>query len=191
MGRIRHLAGAVALLTLSACGKSGGRPDAGGTAGGAGGGISTAGTGGSWSTGGTGGTGGTTSGTGGTVSTAGSGGATSSGGAPGACEGIDAGSAAPAPYVDLDITAAGFAEHEGQAVFLVTRAKGDRTLGSGRGTVTGGAFTFHFPKGYMRANDQEVLWLLDADGDGVCNDAAGDHTGYAVLSAFDPPGDSA
>ena len=186
MGRFGHLVGGAALLTLSACGKSGGRADGGGATGGGGGAISSSGTGGSSSGGGA---GGATSGAGGAVSTAGAGGAPSIGGGPGACDGIDAGAAAPAPYVDLDVTASGFAEHEGQPVFLLTRANGDRTLGAGRAIVSGGAFSFHFPKGYMRGHAQEILWLLDADGDGVCDAAAGDHTGYAVLSAFDPPGD--
>jgi hypothetical protein len=105
-----------------------------------------------------------------------------------ACEGVDAGSAASASYVDLNISASGFSEHEGQTVFLVTRANGVGVIGAASATVTGGAFSFHFPKGYKRATDQEIIWLLDADGDGVCDDAAGDHTGFSLVSATDPPG---
>jgi hypothetical protein len=105
-----------------------------------------------------------------------------------ACEGVDAGSAASRSYVDLNITASGFAEHEGQTVFLVTRSNSYGVLGSGSAVVSRGAFAFHFPKGYQRAADQQIIWLLDADGDGVCNDAAGDQTGFFLVSATDPPG---
>jgi len=110
---------------------------------------------------------------------------------PAACEAIDGGTPAQPAHLDLNINASGFAEHEGQTVLLVTRASGEGVLGSGRATVKAGAFTFHFPKGYRRATAQEVLWLLDADGNGVCDEAAGDHTGFAVVSSFDPPGDAA
>jgi hypothetical protein len=163
MGRSGYLVGACLLLTLGACGKSGASPDAAGSTGGTGGSISTGGSGGATSTGGTGGA------------------------SPAACEGVDGGSVTSPPYLDLDVTASGFAQHEGQTVFLVTRASIAGVLGSGSAKVTGGAFAFHFPKGYKRASDQEILWLIDADGDGVCDAAAGDHTGYAVVSATDPP----
>jgi hypothetical protein len=105
-----------------------------------------------------------------------------------ACEGVAAGSAANLSYVDLNITASGFSEHEGQTVFLVTRSNTYGVLGSGSAVVSRGAFAFHFPKGYRRAADQQIIWLLDADGDGVCDDAAGDHTGFFLVSATDPPG---
>jgi hypothetical protein len=105
-----------------------------------------------------------------------------------ACEGVDAGSGASLSYVDLNITASGFSEHDGQTVFLVTRSNTYGVLGAGSATVSGGAFAFHFPKGYRRAADQQIIWLLDADGDGVCNDAAGDQTGLSLVSATDPPG---
>src|SRR3569832_1026602 len=105
-----------------------------------------------------------------------------------ACEGVDAGSAASLSYVDLNITASGFTEHEGQTVFVVTRSNSYGVLGSGSAVVSGGAFAFHFPKGYRRAADQQIIWLLDADGDGVCDEAGGDHTGFFLLSATDPPG---
>lgn len=106
-----------------------------------------------------------------------------------ACDGVDAGSLASRTYVDLDITASGFTEHEGQEVFLETRSNLGGVLGVARAIVAGGAFTVHFPKGYRRAQDQEVIWLIDVDGDGVCNDAVGDQTGYVVMTAVDPPGD--
>jgi hypothetical protein len=105
-----------------------------------------------------------------------------------ACEGVDAGSAASLLYVDLNISASGFTEHEGQTVFLVTRSNTYGVLGSGSAVVSGGAFAFHFPRGYQRASDQQIIWLLDADGDGVCDAAAGDHTGFLLVSATDPPG---
>src|SRR3569832_2028585 len=100
----------------------------------------------------------------------------------------DAGAAASLSYVDLNISASGFTEHEGQTVFLVTRSNTYGVLGSGSAVVSGGAFAFHFPKGYRRAADQQIIWLLDADGDGVCDEAGGDHTGFLLLSATDPPG---
>jgi len=106
----------------------------------------------------------------------------------GTCDGVDAGSLASRTYMDLDITASGFADHEGKTVLLETRGNSDGVLGSAKATVTGGAFTVHLPKGYRRAQDQELLWLVDVDGDGVCNDAAGDQTGYVVVTAPDPPG---
>src|SRR5581483_11353165 len=95
-----------------------------------------------------------------------------------ACEAADAG--ATPQYLDMDITASGFAEHEGQAIFLVIRLEGSRVLGVGRATVAGGGFALHFPRGYLRASNQEILWLVDADGDDKCTAAAGDHTGYLV-----------
>lgn len=108
--------------------------------------------------------------------------------AQGACEGVDGGSVTNPPYVDLDITASGFTEHEGRTVFVVTRTGSRGVLGTASATVIGGAFAIHFPKGYQRSEDQDILWLLDADGDGVCNDASGDQTGYVVVNAVDPVG---
>jgi hypothetical protein len=163
MRRSGHLVGACLLLTLGACGRSGAAPAAAGPVGAAGGAFSAGGAGGGSAAGG--------SGDANDV----------------ACEGVDGGSATTPPYVDLDVTASGFAEHEGQKVFLVTRTDIAGVLGSASATVTGGAFAFHFPKGYKRSTDQEILWLLDGDGDGVCDDTAGDHTGYALVSATDPP----
>ena len=183
MGWSGYVVGACLLLTLGACRKSGDSPDAAGPAGGMGGSVSTGGAAGSVPMGGTGGslpTGGT-----GGILPAGMGGASDAG--PSACERVDGGSVTSPPYLDLDVTASGFAEHEGQKVFLVTRANIAGVLGAGSATVTGGAFAFHFAKGYKRATNQEILWLLDADGDGVCDDTAGDHTGYVLLSATDPP----
>jgi hypothetical protein len=132
-----------------------------------------------------------TNGPGGTGGAAGGGsGGSADAGDPtaGACEGIDAGSAASLLYVDLNVSASDFSEHEGQTVFLVTRSNTYGVLGSGSAVVSGGAFAFHFPKGYRRAADQQITWLLDADGDGVCNDAAGDQTGFFLVSATDAPG---
>lgn len=127
-------------------------------------------------------------GAGGTVGAGGTTGAGGAGDAPAAaCEGVDAGSLASRTYVDLDISASGFAEHEGKTVLLETRGNSDGVLGVAKATVTGGGFTIHLPKGYRRAQDQELLWLIDVDGDGVCNDAAGDQTGYVVVTAADPP----
>jgi hypothetical protein len=108
-----------------------------------------------------------------------------------ACEGVDAGAGAAPQYLDMDITGSGFAEHEGQAVLLVIRTENSRVLGVGKATVAGGGFALHFPKGYRRASNQEILWLVDADGDDVCNAAAGDHTGYLVAGGFDPVGSAA
>jgi hypothetical protein len=108
-----------------------------------------------------------------------------------ACEGVDASVAGNPPYVDLNITASGFAEHEGKAVFLVTRVGLGGVIGTGSATVRGGAFTLRFPMGYRRSSDQEVLWLIDADSDGLCNAAAGDQTGYVLISAVDPAGTDA
>ena len=47
-----------------------------------------------------------------------------------------------------------------------------------------------FPKGYQRSADQDLLWLIDADGDGLCNTDAGDHTGYLLVSATNPGSDA-
>ena len=158
MERSGYVVGACLLLTLGACGKSGDSPDAAGAAGGAGGSISTGGADGSVSMGGTGGSL-STGGTGG-VLTAGTGGISDAG--PVACEGVDGGSVTSPPYLDLDVRASGFAAHEGQTVFLLTRANIAGVLGAGSATVRGGAFAFNFPKGYKRATEQEILWLLDA-----------------------------
>lgn len=107
------------------------------------------------------------------------------------CEGVDAGTSPRGDYLDMDISAAGFAEHEGRAVFLVTRTDAWDVLGVGRATVVGGRFAFHFPKAYQRALSQEVLWFVDGDGDGLCTGAAGDHSGYLVAGPFDPAGNDA
>jgi len=106
------------------------------------------------------------------------------------CESLDGGADADTRYLDLEIAASGFAAHEGQKIFLVTRAGIFAVLGVGTTTVAAGSFSFHFPKGYLRAWSQEILWLVDSDGDGVCNEAAGDHAGYVVAGGFDPAGNA-
>jgi len=106
------------------------------------------------------------------------------------CEGVDAGAIASPAYADMNVTASGFAEHEGRTVLVVTRSNRSGVLGSRSATVTGGAFAFRFPKGYQRSADQELLWLIDADGDGSCNTDAGDHTGYLLVNAVDPGSDA-
>lgn len=106
------------------------------------------------------------------------------------CESLDGGADADPRYLDLDIAASGFAAHEGQKVFLVTRGGIGTVLGVGTKTVAAGSFSFHFPKGYLRAWSQEILWLVDSDGDGLCTAAAGDHTGYVVAGGFDPAGNA-
>jgi hypothetical protein len=108
-----------------------------------------------------------------------------------ACEGVDAGAIVSPAYADMDITASGFAEHEGRSVFLVTRSNSSGVIGARSVTVTGGGFAFRFPKGYKRSADQDLLWLIDADGDGRCNTDVGDHTGYLRVNAANPAGSDA
>ncbi len=158
---------------------SAGCSDAGGNAGDGGGGLA----------GGAGGAG--TGGSGGAaVSDAGVGGAADASAATG-CEGVDAGGIVSPAYADMTITASGFAEHEGRSVFLVTRANISGVIGARSVTVTGGRFAFRFPKGYKRSSEQDLLWLIDADGDGRCNTDAGDHTGYLRVNAANPAGSDA
>jgi hypothetical protein len=104
------------------------------------------------------------------------------------CEGVDAGGIVSPAYADMNITASGFAEHEGRSVFLVTRSNSSGVIGARSVTVTGGGFAVRFPKGYTRSSEQDLLWLIDADGDGRCNTDAGDHTGYLRVSAATPAG---
>jgi hypothetical protein len=198
----QYLPGVLVLLATGSCKAPQAGPDATGGKGGSSGGVA-----GTVAMGGSGG--GSVGGMAGQASV-GSGGAASGGGAGGlpmdaggdgppgfpdagaatntACEGVDGGSVASSPYADLDITASGFVEHEGQTVFVVTRSNLGGVLGSGSAKVAGGAFAIHFPKGYRRSYDQEILWLLDADGDGLCDADAGDHTGYVLVKATDPVG---
>src|SRR6266498_514797 len=158
---------------------SAGCSDAGGNAGDGGGGLA----------GGAGGAG--TGGSGGAaVSDAGVGGAADASAATG-CEGVDAGGIVSPAYADMTITASGFAEHEGRSVFLVTRANISGVIGARSVTVTGGRFAFRFPKGYKRSSEQDLLWLIDSDGDGRCNTDAGDHTGYLRVNAANPAGSDA
>jgi len=103
------------------------------------------------------------------------------------CEVGDAGSATGPSFVDLSVLASGFPEHEGETAFLVTRVAGDQVLGTGSARVTGGAFMFRFPKGYKLSANQEILWLFDEDGDGLCREGDGDHTGYVFVNASDSP----
>jgi len=105
------------------------------------------------------------------------------------CEGVDGGTNARPRYLDMRISGAGFEAHEGRSVFLFTRGSNSGVLGVGRATVVGGAFVLDLPKGYLRAGTQEIYWLIDTDGDGLCNEAAGDHAGYVAAAGFDPPGD--
>jgi hypothetical protein len=111
---------------------------------------------------------------------------TAGSGAAVVCDDVDGGSAAGLSYVDMNVTASGFGEHEGQTILLVTRGGVGSVFGSGNARVTGGAFALRFAKGYLRSIDQEILWLIDANGDGVCSD--GEHTGFALVSAVDPAG---
>jgi len=117
--------------------------------------------------------------------------ASAGGGAGTSCEGVDGGTSPRPGYLDMHITASGFGAHERQTVFLVTREGNSGVLGAGRATVVDGGFTVSFPKGYQRASSHEILWLVDADGDGLCTEAAGDHTGYLVAGGFDPLGSEA
>src|SRR4029078_8056265 len=89
-------------------------------------------------------------------------------------------------YADMNVSASGFAEHEGRTVLVVTRSNSSGVLGAPPATGTGGACAFRFPKGYQRSADQELLWLIDADGDGLCNTDAGDHTRYLFVHAGAP-----
>jgi len=107
------------------------------------------------------------------------------------CEGVDAGTSPRGDYLDMDISATGFAEHDGRAIFLVTRTDPWDVLGVGRATVVGGRFALHLSKGYQRSLSQEVLWFVDGDGDGLCTGAGGDHSGYLAVGPFDPAGSDA
>jgi hypothetical protein len=107
------------------------------------------------------------------------------------CEGVDGGTSPRPGHLDMRITASGFGAHERHTVFLVTREDASGVLGAGNATIVDGGFTITFPKGYRRAANHEILWLVDADGDGLCTEAAGDHTGYLVAGGFDPAGSEA
>jgi len=91
-----------------------------------------------------------------------------------------------APLHDFDVVGSGFDAHEGLTVHLMTSSPyNGRILGAGRATIAGGAFAFHFPKGFERTTYQDVYWYVDVDGDGACNTSA-DHTGYLSTAAFTP-----
>ena len=90
----------------------------------------------------------------------------------------------------MDITATGFAAHDGATVRLLTRTgQNGAVFGAGQTTIAGGKFSLHFPSAYQQFTYQEILWFVDIDGDGVCTIA--DHRGGVSSSAFTPTGSAA
>src|SRR5580765_2102061 len=116
----RAMGSKAGLLLLAGWLASAGCSDARGNAGGGGG-----------LTGGAGGAG--TGGSGGAAAIdaglGGAGGAADASAATG-CEGVDAGGIVSPAYTDMNITASGFAEHEGRSVFLVTRSNSSGVIGT-------------------------------------------------------------
>jgi len=94
--------------------------------------------------------------------------------------------AATPPLHDLHITGSGFEAHEGQTIHLMTSSPYNGLVrGAGQAPISGGAFSFLFPKGFERTTYQDVFWFVDVDGDGRCTSAA-DDTGYLSTAAFTP-----
>ena len=89
---------------------------------------------------------------------------------------------------DLTVAAAGFADHEGATIHVLTRAVNGAVLGSGQTTVTRGGWSMVFPRAYAQFSYQEILWFVDLDSDGVCT--ASDHPGNLTTNAFTPNGNA-
>jgi hypothetical protein len=88
---------------------------------------------------------------------------------------------------DMNVTATGFAAHDGSTVYVLTRTfQNGAVFGRGQATVASGGFSLHLPRGFVVMTYQEVLWFVDVDGDGVCT--ANDHLGYTVTAAAVPTG---
>jgi hypothetical protein len=93
-------------------------------------------------------------------------------------------------FMDLIINAGDFAEHEGQRVHVFTREYSQKTpLGYGSAVVQGGGFMLRLPDGYARFSYQPIFWYVDVNGDGRCDEAAGDHPGYMPTNGWNPSGD--
>jgi len=87
-------------------------------------------------------------------------------------------------FVDLLVSAAGFAEHEGRTVYLYVTTQGGQMLGTASAVVRAGVFSARFPNGYQRNAVETLLWYVDSDGDGRCLSANGDHVGHQSIDAF-------
>jgi hypothetical protein len=93
-------------------------------------------------------------------------------------------------FVDLDVMGRGFERYEGKIVWMLTRrTRSDVVFGVARTTIVDGQLMVHFPDGFERQAYQEVFWFVDADGDGLCDDGAGDHVGYTITNGFNPVAD--
>ena len=119
---------------------------------------------------------------GGAGATAGAGGTLGAGGVSG-----QAGSQVPvcldAGFVELQVEATGFAEHEGRTVYLYVTTQGGLMLGTASATVQAGAFSARFPNGYQPNSPEQLLWYVDSDGDGRCQSMNGDHVGHQSIEA--------
>jgi hypothetical protein len=90
-------------------------------------------------------------------------------------------------FLDMTIIAADFAAHEGQRVYVFTRDYNQKTpLGYGSAVVQQGEFRLEFPEGYARFTYQPIFYFVDVNGDGRCDESAGDHAGYMASNGWNP-----
>jgi hypothetical protein len=91
-------------------------------------------------------------------------------------------------FIDAVVRGDGFDAYEGRSVRLTARTlDGAARLGVARAQIIGGRFTMRLPAGIQRQAAPELLWFVDADGDGKCGTGGGDLLGYTTPDAFDPP----
>ena len=110
------------------------------------------------------------------------------------CKRVDVCNAFPAragekpAFIDAVVRGEGFDAYEGRIVRLAARTVGGATrLGTARAQIIGGRLTMRLPAGFPRQTAPELLWFVDADGDGKCGAGGADLLGYTTPGAFDPP----
>lgn len=110
------------------------------------------------------------------------------------CKRVDVCNAFPAragekpAFIDAVVRGEGFDAYEGRTVRLAARTVGGATrLGTARARIIGGRLTMRLPAGFPRQTAPELLWFVDADGDGKCGAGGGDVFGYTAPGPFDPP----
>ena len=110
------------------------------------------------------------------------------------CKRVDVCNAFPAragekpAFIDAVVRGEGFDAYEGRTVRLAARTVGGATrLGAARARIIGGRLTMRLPAGFPPQTAPELLWFVDADGDGKCGAGSADLLGYTTPGAFDPP----
>jgi hypothetical protein len=89
-------------------------------------------------------------------------------------------------FLELQILGSDFGAHDGRTIYVIARTGSTGVLGCNFVTIRNGSFSISLPSGFERNSNEQVLWFVDVDADGICNAALGDHVGLVALDPLDP-----